>query len=39
MKVIELSEAKARLEFYAEACQESRVIVTIKRSYSKSSWC
>ncbi len=30
MKVIELSEAKARLEFYAEACQESRVIVTIE---------
>jgi hypothetical protein len=29
MKVIDLSEAKARLEVYAQACQESRVIVTI----------
>ena len=29
MKVIDLSEAKAHLEDYAQACQESPVIVTI----------
>lgn len=29
MKVIDLNEAKANLESYAQECQESRVIVTI----------
>ena len=29
MKVIDLSEAKAHLEEYAQACQESPVVVTI----------
>jgi hypothetical protein len=29
MKVTDLDEAKAHLEVYAEACQESPVVVTI----------
>jgi hypothetical protein len=29
VKVIDLSEAKAHLEVYAQACQESPVVVTI----------
>jgi hypothetical protein len=36
MKMIDLDEAKAQLEVYAESCQETPVVVTIGEYRSSS---